>query len=149
MSPAAPIPWYALVRGLLGEPPTAARLAADRDARRLAASVLSMEVIVFWLAIIVSVVQTDIAMGVAIAIGGGLAVACIAICATLRRRRAFLAGTLVQLGAVACGVAVPVMFFVGALFAGLWVAAVRLGLVAVRDAAPGDQQPVDAPVPRA
>jgi len=39
-----------------------------------------------------------------------------------------------QVLAIACGFAVPTMFFVGAVFALLWVAALRVGDSAIRTA---------------
>jgi hypothetical protein len=115
----------------------AARVAqVRRDAikgkRRLASSVLAMEVVIFWLAIIVAIVMSGVSAPAALAVGGALALACIVIAARIKRRWAFAAGSVLQACAIACGFAVPVMFFVGALFAVLWFAALRVGDSAIR-----------------
>jgi len=115
----------------------AARVASvRRDAvkgkRRLASSVLAMEVIVFWLAIIVAIVSSGVAAAVAVPVGVTLALACIVVAARITRPWAYRAGAAVQVLAVACGFAVHTMFVVGALFAVLWVAAVRIGDSAIR-----------------
>lgn len=115
----------------------AARVAqVRRDAikgkRRLASSVLAMEFVVFWLAIIVAIVSSGVAVPAAVAVGGALALACIVIAARITRRWAFVAGSVLQLCAIACGVVVHTMFFVGAVFALLWFAALRVGDSAIR-----------------
>jgi len=125
------------------EPMSPAEIAAyaarvHRDAvkgkRRLASSVLAMEVIVFWLAIIVAIVSSHVAVGLALGVGGALALCCIALAAMIKRPWAYRAGSVLQVLAIACGFAVPTMFFVGAVFALLWVAALRVGDSAIRTA---------------
>jgi uncharacterized protein DUF4233 len=115
----------------------AARVAqVRRDAikgqRRLASSVLAMEVVVFWLAIIVAIVSSGVAVPAALGVGGVLALACIVIAARITRRWAFVAGSILQGCAIACGAVVHTMFFVGALFALLWFAALWVGDSAIR-----------------
>ncbi len=115
----------------------AARVAqVHRDAikgkRRLASSVLAMEVVVFWLAIIVAIVSSGVAAPAAVGVGGALALACVVIAARIKRRWAFAAGSVLQLCAIACGIVVPTMFFIGAVFALLWFAALRTGDSAIR-----------------
>ena len=112
----------------------AVRREALKGKRRLTSSVLGMEVVVFWLAIIVAVVQSHISKPVAFGVGGALAVACIVIAARITRPWAFVAGSVLQVLAIACGVAVHTMYFVGALFAVLWVVALRTGDSAIRKA---------------
>ena len=107
---------------------------AVKGKRRLTSSVLSMEVVVFWLAIIVAIVQENVSVAAALAVGGALAVGCIVIAAMIRRPWAYRAGGGLQVLAIACGFVVPAMFVVGALFAVLWVVAVRLGDAALRRA---------------
>ncbi len=121
----------------LSEAELAARVAqVRRDAvkgkRRLASSVLAMEVVVFWLAIIVAIVSSGVAVPAALSVGGALALACIAIAARITRRWAFAAGSALQACAIACGVVVHTMFFIGAIFALLWVAALKVGDSAIR-----------------
>src|SRR5579875_1383975 len=111
-----------------------ARLRARRDARRLAASVLGTEVVVFWLGIIAAVTLSGVSRPVAIAVGAALALGCVLAAMLLRTRAGYVLGSVIQLLAIACGVVVPVMFILGVIFAGLWVAAWRLGVQAIRSA---------------
>lgn len=116
---------------------TAAHVAAvRRDAikgkRRLAASVLGMEVVVFWLALIVAVVVARVSAAVAVPIGVGLALSCIAVAACMRRPWAYPAGWALQVLAVASGFVVHTMFIIGPIFLLLWFAALRIGDSAIR-----------------
>ena len=52
---------------------------------------------------------------------------CVLTAGLLRHRWAYAVGHLVQAGAVALGFVVPVMFFVGVMFAGLWALAYLVG----------------------
>jgi hypothetical protein len=110
------------------------RREAVKGKRRLASSVLAMEVVVFWLAIIVAIVSSHVAAAVALPVGGALALACVVVAGMLKRAWAYRAGSVLQLLAIACGVVVPTMFIVGALLAVLWVAALRIGDSAIRKA---------------
>lgn len=107
---------------------------AVKGKRRLTSSVLAMEVVVFWLAIIVAIVSSHVAVGVALGAGGALAVACIVVAGLIKRPWAYRAGGAVQVLAIACGFAVHTMFVVGAVFALLWIAAIRIGDSAIRTA---------------
>jgi len=60
-------------------------------------------------------------------VGGGAALACLMVTALLRHRWAYVAGSLLQVLVIAAGVVVPVMFFLGVVFAVLWVLAIYLG----------------------
>jgi len=110
----------------------AVRRDALKGKRRLTSSVLAMEVVVFWLAIIVAIVSSHVSARVAVPVGVALALACIAIAGLIKRRWAFRAGGALQVLAIACGFAVPTMFVVGAIFALLWIAAIRIGDSAIR-----------------
>jgi len=121
----------------LSDDELAARVAqVRRDAikgkRRLASSVLAMEVVVFWLAIIVAIVSSGVSAVAALVVGGALALACIVIAARIKTRWAFAAGSVLQVCAIACGVVVHAMFFIGVIFAVLWIAALRVGDSAIR-----------------
>lgn len=105
---------------------------AVKGKRRLASSVLAMEVVVFWLAIIVAIVQSHVAVPLALSVGGALALACIAVAALIKRPWAYRAGSALQVLAIACGAVVHTMLFVGAIFAALWIAALRIGDSALR-----------------
>lgn len=113
---------------------TAARVARDavKGKRRLASSVLGMEVVVFWLAIIVAVVMSHVAAAIAVPVGVALALACIVVAARIKRPWAYAAGSVLQVLAIACGFVVHTMFVVGAIFALLWIAALRVGDSAIR-----------------
>jgi hypothetical protein len=107
---------------------------AVKGKRRLTSSVLAMEFVVFWLAIIVAIVQSHVRVAVALSVGGVLAVGCVVVAAIIKRRWAYRAGTVIQVLAILCGFVVPVMFAVGVIFAVLWVVALRMGDAAWRRA---------------
>jgi hypothetical protein len=107
---------------------------AVKGKRRLTSSVLAMEVVVFWLAIIVAIVQHHVSVAAALAVGGALAVGSIVIAAMIRRPWAYRAGGALQVLAIACGFVVPAMFVVGTIFAVLWIVSVRMGDAALRRA---------------
>ena len=52
---------------------------------------------------------------------------CLLVAGSLRRPKAYLVGHAIQLGAIGLGFLVPIMFFVGAMFAALWFTAFFLG----------------------
>jgi hypothetical protein len=110
----------------------AVRRDAVKGKRRLASSVLAMEFVVFWLAIIVAIVMSHVAAAVAVPVGGVLAVACLGLAAMIKRPWVFAAGSVLQVLAIACGFVVHTMFFIGAVFALLWIAALRVGDSAIR-----------------
>ena len=95
--------------------------------RVLCASVLAFEAVVIALAIPVAITTQDVTPTLAGAAGGGLAVACLLVAGLLRHRWAYVVGSVVQVLAVATGFLAPAMFFLGVVFAGLWVAALWLG----------------------
>jgi Protein of unknown function (DUF4233) len=97
--------------------------------KRLCATTLVMEAIVLALAIPVAV-QIGHAPARAAGITGGIAAAAAVLLAVLARVRlswTIVGGSLLQLLAIAAGVIVPVMYFLGAIFAGLWVIGIWLG----------------------
>lgn len=98
-----------------------------KETRRLFASVLGMEGIVLWLAIIVAAVQTSVPLGLALGVGGALALAAFVLSGMLRHRWAYLAGSILQVLAVLSGFVVPMMFILGAVFGVLWIGAFRMG----------------------
>jgi hypothetical protein len=100
----------------------------ERSPRRgMCAAVLCLEAIVVALTTPVMVTLHDIPVGTALTAGLGLAVACLLLAGMLRSETAYVVGWLLQVGAVALGLIVPLMFFLGALFALLWAAAYLLG----------------------
>lgn len=97
--------------------------------KRLCASVLIMEVVVIWLAIPVAVAVEHASASRAIPAGAALAVAAIALAALARRwlRLTVAGGSVLQALMIAAGAVVPVMYFLGAIFAALWVIGIWLG----------------------
>jgi hypothetical protein len=95
--------------------------------RMMCASVLGFECIVLGLVTPVLITVEDIAVGVALAIGLGLAVSAVLIAGLLRHEWAYYAGFAIQVAAIALGFVVPVMFVLGLVFGALWTAAYVLG----------------------
>ena len=95
--------------------------------RTLAASVLVGEAFVLFFASLVATDLSDLDDSTIWSVGGGAALSCLVVTAMLRHRWAYVAGSLLQVLVIAAGVVVPVMFFLGALFAVLWVLAIYLG----------------------
>lgn len=107
---------------------TGAPVVQERSPRRgMCAAVLSLEAITLGLTTPVMITVADVPVGTALAIGLGLAVGCLLVAGLLRAEWAYALGWLLQLGAIALGVVVPLMFFLGALFALLWGTAYFLG----------------------
>jgi hypothetical protein len=97
--------------------------------RRLCATVLIMEAIVVALAIPVAVQIDHLAPHDAGLTGGIAAVAAVVFAALARRALpiALAGGSLLQVFAIASGSVVPVMYFLGGIFAALWVIGIWLG----------------------
>lgn len=94
--------------------------------RRIAGSVLIFEAIVIVLAIPVAINVYGVAPGPAIGVGLVLAAAAVVVAARVDRRGGVPAGWAIQGLVIASAVVVPVMAVLGAMFAGLWFAALRL-----------------------
>ena len=98
--------------------------------KRLCATVLVFEAIVIGLAIPVAITiehESHTQAGVA---GGVLAAIAVLLAAVVGRPGqgwALAAGSLLQVGVIASGLAVPAMFVLGTVFAALWVIAIWLG----------------------
>jgi uncharacterized protein DUF4233 len=95
--------------------------------RAMCASVLALESVVLLLTAPVLVAVTDVDVAWALTVGLGLGVLAIVAAASLRFPWGYWLGHLVQIGAIGMGFLLPVMFFLGAVFAGLWVLALVLG----------------------
>jgi hypothetical protein len=91
--------------------------------RRLGTSVLGMEAIVCGLMTPVAIAH-GVATGLAVSVGIGLAVACVVVTALLKWPFAYVAGTVIQVLAIAAGFLVPAMFVLGAIFMALWITAI-------------------------
>ena len=95
--------------------------------RAMCASVLALESVILLLTAPVLLAVTDVDTAWALTLGLGLGVLAIVAAASLRFAFGYWLGHLVQAGAIAMGFLLPVMFFLGAVFAGLWVLAFVLG----------------------
>ncbi|UYM04297.1 DUF4233 domain-containing protein [Solicola gregarius] len=95
--------------------------------RGMCAAMLFFEAIVLGLATPVMIAVEDVDTGVALAVGLGLAVLALLIAGMLRWPWAYNLGHALQVAAIALGVLVPIMYFVGAMFAALWAGAFLLG----------------------
>ncbi|GII05199.1 DUF4233 domain-containing protein [Planobispora takensis] len=92
--------------------------------RRLCASVLGMEAIVVGLITPVAINVQGVEPPVAVTVGIGLAILCVLVIGMLKRPLAYIAGSVVQVLAIASGFLVPTMFFLGVIFAALWITAI-------------------------
>ncbi len=96
---------------------------------RLLATVLIMETVVIWLAIPVALAVEHASPRRAGVAGVVLAVVAVVLAALARRRLRWtiVGGSALQVLVIAAGVIVPVMYFLGAIFAAFWVIGLRLG----------------------
>lgn len=95
--------------------------------RRLCATILLLEMIVLGLTTPVLVSVNHVATGTAMAIGLGLAVACLLVAALLRFRWAYVLGWAIQVAALVLGVQIGAMVVLGAIFLALWATAYLMG----------------------
>ncbi|MCW2766381.1 MAG: hypothetical protein JWO11_2340 [Nocardioides sp.] len=93
----------------------------------MCAAILCLEAITLGLTTPVLVSVADVALGTALAVGLGLTVVCLLLAGMLRGEWAYAVGWLVQLAAIGLGFVIPLMFFLGAIFALLWGTAYFLG----------------------
>jgi Protein of unknown function (DUF4233) len=106
---------------------------ADREAeaavRRLCATILVLETIVIWLAIPVAIVIGHTSPARALGAGAAAAAAAVLLAGLVGRfgRWPYVAGTVLQAVVIAFGTVVPVMYFLGAVFAALWLTGMWLG----------------------
>ncbi|MEU7860006.1 DUF4233 domain-containing protein [Nonomuraea sp. NPDC049141] len=91
--------------------------------RRLGASVLGMEAVVCGLITPVAI-NSGVETAVAVTVGIGLAVLCVVVAGLLKRPFAYVAGSILQVLAIGAGFLVPAMFFLGVIFAALWITAI-------------------------
>jgi hypothetical protein len=97
--------------------------------KRLCSTVLIMETVVIWLAIPVALAVEHASPRRAGVAGVALAVVAVALAVVARRRLRWtiVGGSVLQALIIAAGVIVPVMYFLGAIFAAFWVIGLRLG----------------------
>lgn len=107
----------------------------------IAAAVLAFEGLVLFFATLVALDLSDIDDGTVWTAGGAASVACLVVAGLLRYRWALVAGSALQALVVGTGLVVPVMFFLGAVFAGLWFLALVLGRRVERLTAAAEHEP--------
>jgi hypothetical protein len=97
--------------------------------KRLCATVLVMEAIVIGLSIPVAIQINHLRPGTATVTGGIAAVLAVVLAALARRqlRATLVAGSLLQVFVIICGIVVPVMYVLGTIFTALWVIGIWLG----------------------
>ena len=93
----------------------------------MCAAILSLEAVVLGLTTPVMINLEGVPWRTACAIGLGLCVACLVLAGLLRWEAAYVAGWVIQVAAILLGFVVPMMFFLGTIFAALWGAAYLLG----------------------
>jgi hypothetical protein len=103
--------------------------------RRLCAAILGLEAVAFGLSTPVLIAVAGVSAVPAVLIGVGLLVACVVVAGLLRFRWAYALGWGVQLAAIAVGVEVRAMVFLGLVFLALWATAYFLGAKIERERA--------------
>lgn len=107
---------------------SATTAAPGRSPRRgMCAAILTLEAITLGLTTPVLITVADVSTGAALGIGLGLLAACIVAAGMLRSTVGYALGWMIQVAAIALGVLVPMMFFLGSIFAVLWGSADFLG----------------------
>ena len=90
----------------------------------LASAVLSMEVLVIGFAVLLASKDHN---GWALILGGVIALLLIFSVGMLRMRAGWMLGSLMQFALIAYGFVITPAFFMGVLFAGLWICAIVVG----------------------
>lgn len=102
-------------------------LRPDNPMAKALLSVLVFEAVCFALAVPGMIQVSELAVELAMGLGIAGAVLALAAAVTLNRVVGYPLGWLTQIAVVACGIAIPMMFFVGGLFALIWVVSFVLG----------------------
>jgi hypothetical protein len=92
--------------------------------RILGSAVITMEALIMGFALLLAMENHG---AVALSLGGLLALACLLTAGLMKKKIGWLIGTALQAGLIAYGLVVPSMYFIGALFGGLWATAFFLG----------------------
>jgi hypothetical protein len=101
--------------------PGGERKPVPRLHRSLVSVVLVFEGMVLFFAGLVAREQSSLGPGTAIGLASALAVVCVLACGLLSRRWGFWAGGALQLAVIGFGYWVPTMYFLGAVFAALYL----------------------------
>jgi hypothetical protein len=92
--------------------------------RVLGSAVLAMEFLVMGFALLLAMESHG---ALALSLGGALAVAILLTAGAMKKMTGWYLGTIWQVALIAYGVVVPAMYFLGGLFAVLWVCAFYIG----------------------
>ena len=92
--------------------------------RVLGSSVLAMEFLIMGFALLLAMENHG---GLALSLGGALALSILLTAGIMKRMTGWYLGSVLQIGLIAYGVVVPAMYFLGTLFAVLWVSAFIIG----------------------
>ena len=92
--------------------------------RMLASSVLIMESFVMGFALLLAMKDNS---SPALIIGGVIAILCLLAPGLLKKKAGWILGWFLQVGILAYGFVVTSMFLAGAIFLGLWIAAIFVG----------------------
>ena len=95
--------------------------------RIMAATTLTAEALVVIFAGLVAKDLSSLSLGAALGISAALAVACLAAAGLLRSRFGYAIGSVLQVLIIGYGVWIHTMFFVGGLFAVLWITSLVVG----------------------
>jgi Protein of unknown function (DUF4233) len=95
--------------------------------RSMCAGMLTLQAVVLFLAGLVMTGTTELGFAASLGIGLGLAALCLLAAGMLGRPGGYALGWVVQVTSVALGFVVAIMFFLGAVFLGLWAASYFLG----------------------
>lgn len=117
------------------------RLAATNPMGRVMLSILAFEAIIFGLAIAGMIQISALPMPLSFGLGLGAAALAVVAAGLLRHPVGYPLGWLTQLVAVGMGLATEMMFWVGGMFALLWVVCFALGRRIETTTATGAQRP--------
>lgn len=95
--------------------------------RTLCASTLIGEFFVIGLAGLVAMQLSDHGTGTVWLVCGVAMALCLLLCGMITRPGGLQLGWVLQVGLIAAGLVLPVMFFLGLVFAGLWWASIHFG----------------------
>lgn len=118
--------------------------------RVLGSAVITMEFFVMGFALLIAM---DNHTAFALWIGGVIALLCLVTAGMMSSMRGWYMGTFVQIGLIAYGTVIPLMYFMGALFAFLWGTAfvvgrrgeaIRAALIAQAEANPEKSEDSDS-----
>ena len=92
--------------------------------RVLGSAVTTMDFFIMGFALLLA---KDHHSATALWIGGVIALLCLLTAGMMKKMRGWYLGTLIQVALIAYGLVIPLMYFMGALFAILWVTAFYVG----------------------